>query len=544
MAINDMGEQAMAAQKAREANTRRIQQQTMPRTGANAATPGDALQNQARAAANNPARGPAADIRSRAPAETARMNPVDRDFAQARAEQAARFEKPAAPASARPTGRIASTVDKIKGIGEMPVGQAARSTAAAIPEVARSTVNTAKVAGKGLVPLAVLGGTAETFMQPDTAQRDFEESVGVESPLGAAGAGITRLFTNIGNAVTFGQAEKVGRGLSSLAGGSGFMSGYSEPTMAERSDAAPSQQRGISDLPVGQPIQKPDQAVVQQNAQAMTSDKQDAVVGSFNGKPLTQSMVADAGARANVVDGPAAQPVNNAKSITDGLLGRMDSQDAAFSNLVKGNVGRRDDRAARSEERLSKLQGMFETAMFQGKRRSAAVIAQAMQAEGQNMSALSGGNIPDIRRNTPIDPNAAANEGKIAADAAESNARAGKDLVETSRQKRINDLMGAYLDNPDSEAGQKALSNLNAVQGNSNRKVMSADYPLGIDEFGTQQTAKILVDDQGNQVFNPFAQGQQAGSQLPAGAARIAGYDRKTGKPVYEDAEGNQVIEE
>lgn len=568
MAINDIGEQAMAAQKAREANLRRVQQQTLPvsnpsaRAAGNVAAgiadripqgpatqpPSPALQGQGANIASRPAAGPASSIASQKPVM---QSPVDRDFAQARAEQAARFDapKPAAASAAAPasTGRVGAVVDKVRSIGQIPVGQAAKSVASAVPAAARSVASGAAKLAKGNAYVAPAIGAAQTFMQPETAQRDFEDSVGVESPVGAAVAGVGRLATNIGNAVTFGQAERVGRGLSSLAGGAGFMEGYREPTTADRADMNAARDQAAAQ-PQAQPQAEQPQSGIAAIPQAQP--QQERSLGTFNGKPITQSMIDDAGSRVNVADSVPQQPQNNAKSITDSLLGRMDSQDATFTNLVKGNLGRRDGRAERSEERLNKLQGMFETAMFQGKRRTAAIIAQAMQAEGSNLSTLSGGNIPDVRRNTPIDPNAAANEGKIAAEAGESEARANKDRVETSRQQRINDVMGAFLDDPNSEAGQQAARNLQTINGKQSDRLYPVDVQVGTDATGAPVMGKGLFDPNGGGLeYSPNGQGiaggiQQGGAQLPEGAATLAGYDRKTGKPVYLDAQGNQVIEE
>jgi len=191
------------------------------------------------------------------------------------------------------------------------------------------------------------------------------------------------------------------------------------------------------------------------------------------------------------------------------MLETMSAQDADYRDLIRRNLSDRAGIAERSEARLNDLKGRLDTALFQGKRRTAAVIAQAMQAEGQTLSGIADGALPDPRRNMAIDPNAPANDAKIAA-----------------------------------EAGQQAAAALQAINGKGGRRVMQADYPIGTDQVGAPITAKIAIDDQGNEVYNPFSKNQQGGSQLPAGAVRIAGYDRKTGRPVYEDAEGNPVIEE
>lgn len=566
MAINDIGEQAMAAQKAREAVIRRVQQQTLPvsnqaaRATGNAAAgiadripqgpatqpPSPDLQSQGANIASRPAVGPASSIASQKPVM---QNPVDRDFAQARAEQDARFSEPK-PGAARPaasaapaaktapaaSSRIGAAANTIRGIGEIPVGQAAKNVASAIPGAARSVVSGASKFAKGSAVVAPVAGTIQTFMQPDTAQRDFEESVGVESPVGAAVAGVGRLATNIGNAVTFGQAEKVGRGLSSLATGGGFMEGYSQPNTADRADAnVASSQPAAQSQPSQQGAQAPGIADIPQQGGPSARDQIDHVMGTFNGQPLRKS---DLAAKAETIGlvGGGSQPAGaqsigqipgEASRITKEILGRMGQQDAAFTNMVSGNMRRNDDRAAQSAERMASLKGALDTALFQGKRRTAAVIAQAMQAESDLLAGLSGKPVQDTRRNMPIDPNAAAMDAKLAAEAGAAEAGANKDRVETSRQQRINDVMGRFLDDPSSEAGQQAARTLQTINGKQNDRLYPVDVQVGADATGAPVMGKGLFDpSSGGLQYNPANQGISGGIFEQAQAAIAGGANR------------------
>lgn len=553
MAINDIGEQAMAAQKAREATIRRVQQATMPvsnpsaRAAGNAAVgiadripqgpatqpPSPALQSQGANIASRPAAGPASSIASQKPVM---QSPVDRDFAQARVEQAARFDTPkpgAAPsATAAPAAQSQSAAFR--------AGQKTKEFVGS---------NQPRAGTGGLLAITGIASAADSVSR-DTA--DYYKRLGMDPTnvslprdLAARTAGVVSDF---GAAILDTPVDVINSFGGNMQPFRTMFADRADEWKEEQPAAAQSQPAQTQ--AAQQAAQPAGIAEIPQQGGSSARDQIDPVMGTFNGQPLRKSDLAAKSETIGLVSGAPAQPQNNAKTITDGLLGRMDSQDATFTNLVKGNLGRRDDRAARSEERLNKLQGMFETAMFQGKRRTAAIIAQAMQAEGSNLSSLSGGNIPDVRRNTQIDPNAAANEGKIAAEAGESEASANKDRVETSRQQRINDVMGAFLDDPNSEAGQQAARTLQTINGKQSDRLYPVDVQVGTDATGAPVMGKGLFDPNGGGLeYSPNGQGiaggiQQGGAQLPEGAATLAGYDRKTGKPVYLDAQGNQVIEE
>ncbi len=81
----------------------------------------------------------------------------------------------------------------------------------------------AKTAGAG----AMLAGAAQSLDDMRTGYRDsFIDSVGANTPLGSVAADTARTFGNIGNMLTFGYADKIGRGLSSAVNGGTFMGGF------------------------------------------------------------------------------------------------------------------------------------------------------------------------------------------------------------------------------------------------------------------------------------------------------------------------------
>jgi len=108
-------------------------------------------------------------------------------------------------------------------------------TAAAAPPAAtsslRSAVNTGggRMGGfvRGALPVAAIGGAVDSFADVGSGYRDkFNESIGATGPVSSVAGDAARVMGNVGDAITFGLAGRLGRGLSNLTSGQSFTEGF------------------------------------------------------------------------------------------------------------------------------------------------------------------------------------------------------------------------------------------------------------------------------------------------------------------------------
>lgn len=79
---------------------------------------------------------------------------------------------------------------------------------------------------RGALPAAAIGGVVDSFADTGSGYRDkFNESVGATGPISSGVGDVARVANNVGNAVTFGLAGRLGRGLSNLTSGQSFIEG-------------------------------------------------------------------------------------------------------------------------------------------------------------------------------------------------------------------------------------------------------------------------------------------------------------------------------
>lgn len=82
---------------------------------------------------------------------------------------------------------------------------------------------------RGGAPLAGIGGAMQSFDDVNSGYRDqFAQSIGADNgnTMQAVGADALRTAGNIGDAMTFGLAGRLGRGIANLTGGAGFIDGF------------------------------------------------------------------------------------------------------------------------------------------------------------------------------------------------------------------------------------------------------------------------------------------------------------------------------
>jgi hypothetical protein len=106
-----------------------------------------------------------------------------------------------------------------------------KAAVAEAPGMASRVGSALRRAAPGAAAVGGLVGAAESFNDQSTGYRDqFQRSMGVESPLGSVAADSARVLGNVGDAVTFGLAGRLGRGIASATGGGSFVDGFTGPS--------------------------------------------------------------------------------------------------------------------------------------------------------------------------------------------------------------------------------------------------------------------------------------------------------------------------
>ncbi len=493
-----------------------------------------------RGIADMPAGGAASDIRSRAPVGAPVQNRVDADFAEARAQQNARFQTPGPSAPAASAPSMAQRARGVISAGQSIQGRDAvrtllRGTGRVLPAAA-AIAGGASIASDIADPNKTKLDVAANAANLTGATAGAAAGGMTFGPVGAVAGGIAGgLGGTINDVIQSSSpraADAIGGTIDSIVrrfGGEGVDMPTTDPTTpitAEQINQSRAR-RGLEPIPLraSQPAQagatQPAQAGATQSAQAPgdspAQPSASKVLGTFNGREITEADAARLAGNVSVIPStpvraPTAQ--DQAKSIIDGIRSTNAAQDADFSNMVKSGISERRGRADRAEERLGALRDAFDTAIFQGKRRKAAVIADALRTEAGILQGLGAGQVQDTRRQGPtFSPTDVAEAGLREAE----TAKAG---LEAKRAQRIDDLMAQFVTDPESEQGQRAGSLLQSLSGSQQQpRAYTVDFPGGTDEFGEPITARGLVDASGKPIFNPFGQGMPQSSPI-VGQAR------------------------
>lgn len=209
---------------------------------------------------------------------------------------------------------------------------------------------------------------------------------------------------------------------------------------------------------------------------------------------------------------------------------RSAREDSAYMDLINRDFRERSNARDRSEERLKKLYGDLDSALFRGKRRTAGVITDAIRAEAGIASGAMPGQTPDVRRAAQhVNPS-------DFAQADHYSAQANLNQLQADRQARINALMDTYLKDPNSDEGRQALSAMRMSEGKIADNLYPVDVQTGIDEFGMPQKMRGLADRTGRLVYNPGS--GNAGNHASGGQNAGAPVEGKT----YVDANGNRAV--
>jgi hypothetical protein len=456
------------------------------------------------------------DLRSQVRSDLQRPSPVDRDVAAARAQQDARFRTPTAatPATAAPAaGGTASRVGQAAGQATRAAVDAGKRFVA--PPSAPNRVGGPTAAG--VAAGTAIGSAIDSFKRPTT---DYYTRLGLDPALAGqdtiSGTARDVAVRGAGVLSDFGAALlDIPVDIANLAGAD--MRPFREMFADRRTSQTYSTDGGApKSAPAAPAAAAAATAATAGSPAAAGEPAKPRVLGTFNGREITEADAAELAGRVTTIPS-ARQPTaqERATSIIDGIRATNAAQDADFGNLVRSSISERRGRADRAEQRIDDLRSAFDTAIFQGKRRKAAVIADALRTEAGIVQGLGAGQVPDTRRQGPtFSPTDVADAGLKEADTAKTN-------LEVSRQQRINALMEQFAADPESDAGQQAGRMLQMLQGGQQeQKLYPVDFPGGIDEFGSPITARGLVDTNGRPVFNPFnGQQPQAASSPIVGQA-------------------------
>ena len=156
-------------------------------------------------------------------------------------------------------------------------------TARAIGATSSGLRTAAGFAAKASNAIGGTVGAVQSLRDIDTGYRDqFAQSIGAEDagPWGAAATDIFRTAANVGNAITGGLAESLGRGVSDYISGGSFQEGWKQPTSRDAFEAA--RERPAGQSPAGQSPAAPDPRNPYADANAAkiaASDAQNAAAG-------------------------------------------------------------------------------------------------------------------------------------------------------------------------------------------------------------------------------------------------------------------------
>lgn len=135
------------------------------------------------------------------------------------------------PPNRLPVPATPAASNVIEGTATRVAGSAAGSAAPTAASSLRTAVSTGGgrlgAAARGALPLAVMSGAADSYNDASSGYRkQFADSVGGgDSVAGSIGADALRTLGNIGNTLTLGTGERIGRGISNLTSGGSFIDG-------------------------------------------------------------------------------------------------------------------------------------------------------------------------------------------------------------------------------------------------------------------------------------------------------------------------------
>lgn len=141
-------------------------------------------------------------------------------------------------------------------------------------------------AARGALPLAAIAGAAESYGDASTGYRQqFADSVGGgKSVAGSLGADALRTLGAVGNTITFGAGERVGRGLSNLTSGGSFVDGLMQTP--DREAFAQRETQRVMSAPPAAPAAAP--AGVDETVRGMDTSLGNLRLGRDPGNGFTQ----------------------------------------------------------------------------------------------------------------------------------------------------------------------------------------------------------------------------------------------------------------
>ena len=168
--------------------------------------------------------------------------------------------------------------------------------------------------GKLAVYPTVAYGLGKSYLETrDGRAADFEDSIGVDSPMGAAGAGILRNIKNIGDAATGGYASQWGRNLADTISGVPSTQKSAVETTAPQSAPKPTAPQNVGTTSTAGPVQQvaPDSyisrrlaemgvPVDQQNAAPITEATSRKLLREGTGTPGQYTNLGTYGGNANI----------------------------------------------------------------------------------------------------------------------------------------------------------------------------------------------------------------------------------------------------
>lgn len=406
--------------------------------------------------------------------------------------------------------------------------QRAASAAAAVPTpkqpgLISKVAQKAAPLVKGSTALALNSGVNQSFADMDTGYRDaFAQSVGAESPMGNVAADTARTMGNIGDAVTFGLAGRVGRGIASAAGGGSFGAGFVSDSDRDRFLAS------------GQPQQvaAAPQLTPQQNSDEIAR-RRAALEGPQTVAPAPQAIAAPAQAPAR---GPVAGLAARAKAAP--------SQPAAPANAAPMDGAVEIIRGQNRSWAVPELgyQEVPDEVYRSGK------IGEYMQAQSNNMLDRADPVAAELRARL-AEINAQGDNSIRVSNATDRDGK-GRGLrnqlaeIELQQRQQIAELeKQALAGNQEAVQRIQQLQQLRSRGDNDGRAKLVTDLVKAYSSSTMQPVGAdnkpLTLEQYVNQGLELATGTVKSSSTAPSGMKQVG---TSGGKPVYQDAQGNRFI--
>lgn len=301
-----------------------------------------------------------------------------------------------------------------------PTPAAAPAAAPAVPAARAGmmarTGSVLRGAARVGAPIAGIAGAMDSFADNSSGFREHQQQLmgaGPDrSPLGDVARDVPRVLANVGDAATFGLAGRVGRGLSEMNGGKGFIEGFMGPSDrdqfnasemrrvmgADGSAGAPSASQPTSGSPLdpkrfAAPIPTLPQNTGGDPSRPYAATQPDDVIGQFNGRDITRSQ-ADMRADSLQTASFAPKQAQSTNPMMDELRSALRGMGNSSGGMGSGGRSNAEEINKRYDSLADDMRGMYSRKGQGNLARRLLELetarSNALEGDGRNLSTLRG----------------------------------------------------------------------------------------------------------------------------------------------------------